>query len=142
MQVAHALFNAAQAEAPYPLRRVEPDAVVGDGDGEAVGEAADRHRDARRARVAHAVGERLLDRAVDAGAMLLGQEIEVAVDGELDRHAEAPAEVAHVPLERGLEAEVIEHARPEAECEVADGADHVVHELPAFGDGSGDPVVP
>ena len=61
--------------------------------------------------------------------MLIGQEIEVAVDRELDRDAEATAEVAHVPLERGLEAEVIEHARPEAEREVADGADHVVDEL-------------
>ena len=76
--------------------------------------------------------------AVDARAVLLGQEIEVAVDGELHRHAEAAAEVAHVPLERGLQAEVVEHARPQAEREIAHRADHVVDELPALGDRAGD----
>ena len=142
MQLADALLDAAQAEAARPLRRIEPDTVVGDRHSEAVGLTADGHRDVRRARVADAVGERFLHGAVDAGAVLFRQEIEVAVDGELDRHAKAPAEVAHVPFERGLEAEVVEHARPQAEREIADRADHVVYELPALGDGTGDAVGP
>ena len=73
--------------------------------------------------------------------MLFRQEIEVAVDRELDGDAEAAAEVSHVPFEGGLQTEVIEHARAQAEREITNRADHVVYELPALGDGTSHAVV-
>ena len=48
--------------------------------------------------------------------------------------AVAGGEVPHVPFERRLQAEVVEHARPQAEREIADRAEHVVDELLALGD--------
>ena len=54
---------------------------------------------------------------------------------QLDVHAVAAREVADVPLERRLQPEVVEHAGPEAERQVADGAEHAVDQPSAFGDG-------
>ena len=93
----------------------------------------DAHVERGRAGMANAVGQRFLHGAVDAGAMLVGQGVEIAVDVEIDRHAVAAGEVAHVPLERGLQPEVVEHARPQTEREIADRAHHVVDELAALG---------
>ena len=87
-----------------------------------------------RVRMTDAVGQRFLDDAIDAGAMLVAQRFERARHRQFDRYVGPAREVTRQPFERGLEAEVVEHARPQAERQVADGVDHVVHELPAFTD--------
>ena len=44
-------------------------------------------------------------------------------------------EIARVPFERGLDAPVVEHARPQPEREVANKPNHGVDEVPPLGDG-------
>ncbi len=118
--------------------RIQPDAVVDDQHAQLTVPGADVDADGPRLRVPHAVGHRLLDDAVDAGAVLVRQRVEVAVDLELDVDRVAAREVADVPFERGLQAEVVEHAGPQAEREVADGAEHVVDERLALGEPGAD----
>ena len=91
--------------------------------------------DACALRVPDAVGHRFLDDAVDAGAVACP----AARRGRRRSCSStstrvAAHEVADVPFERRLQAEVVEHARPQAEREVADGAEHLVDELLALGD--------
>ena len=87
VQLADALFDAAQSKAAGALRRIEADAVVGNGHGRLSARRLTETAmwDARA--VANAVGQRLLHRAVDARAMLLRQVVEIAVDGQFHGHA-------------------------------------------------------
>ena len=79
-ELADAFLDAAQPEPGLVPRDIEPDAVVHDRDVEASASAGHRDADAGGGRVPDAVGQRFLDDAVDAGAMLVGQLVEVAVD--------------------------------------------------------------
>jgi hypothetical protein len=57
---------------------------------------------------------------------------------QIDVHVEALADIAGEPLERRLKAQVVEHAGAQAEREISDGSEHLVHEMPALDDGSAD----
>ena len=91
--------------------------------------------------MADAVRERLLDRAVDAGAMAIGEGVEVAVHQELDVEAAAARDVPDVPFQRGAQAEIVEHAGAKPEREIANRAKHPVHEALGLGDRGADPRV-
>ena len=129
MQFLDTLLDAAQAEARARAPRIEPDAIVAHGYVDVIRVAADADRNRPRVRVPHAVGQRFLDRAIDAGQELIGQRVEVAEDVEPDVDAVALREVTHVPFEGGLQAEIVEHAGAKAEREIADGTEHLIDEL-------------
>lgn len=102
---------------PAPFLWIESDSVVRDQHLEVIGCAAYPHVHARRRGVADAIGERFLHRPVDTRAVGIRKVVEVAVDVELRRHVIASGEVPHVPFERRLQPEVVEHARPKSERE-------------------------
>jgi len=116
-------------------RRVQSHPIVDDQHTQLTIARADVDPNRLGLRVPDAVRHRLLNDAIDAGAMLVGQRCEVAVHPKLRADRIAAREVADVPFQRGLQPEVVEHARTEAEREIANRAHHVVHEVAALGDG-------
>ncbi len=132
MKFLDALFNATKTEAVAAPRRIQADAIVGNRHVQPIVLAGDAHLDGPCRGVPDAIGERLLNRPIHACSISVRQGIEIAVHGELDVHAVAAGEVAHVPFKRRLQAEVVQHARPETKCEIPDRAKHLVHQLPAF----------
>ena len=66
--------------------------------------------------------------------MRVGKRVEVAVRGEVDGEAVAAAHVTDVPLERRLEAEIVQHARRRPSDEVPHRPHDVVDQLTAFRD--------
>src|SRR6476620_7433206 len=97
--------------------------------------AADAHRDRPRLCVPDAIRERFLNGPIDARSMAIGYRLEVPFDDQLDVHSRPLHEIADVPLEGRLEAEVVEHAWTKTEREIAYRPAHLIHECPAFGDG-------
>src|SRR3954469_11958 len=87
------------------------------------------------------VGQRFLDGPVDAGAVWIRQGVEITGHADVDIDPVTPREIANVPLERRLQAEIVEHAGAQPEREMADGADHAVDQAAAFGDGGADAMV-
>ena len=127
VELLHALLDAAQPEAVAAPRRRQADAVVGHRHVEPIAgrPCGDADVDPRRARVPDAVGQRLLDGPIDTEPVRVRELVQASGDIELDVQAVARGEVAHVPLERRLETEIVEHARSQPEREVAHGAEQL-----------------
>ena len=137
----HALFYASQAKTAAAPRRIEPDAVVADGDRQPIVIPGHAHADRARVRVSHAIGQRLLDRAKHAGPIAIGQGLQVAARVEIHVDAVPVTHVANEPFEGGLEAEIVEHARAKPEGEIAHRPEHLIDQPAALGDrGSDVPV--
>src|SRR5688500_11486016 len=117
MELPYALLEAAEAEAAAWRPRVEADAVVDDRDLEPIGVSGNPELDVCRSRMPGAVRERLLDDTIDAGTVLVRQSLEIALDREVDAQPRPACEVADVPFQGCLQAEIIQHARPQSQSE-------------------------
>src|SRR5262249_38493744 len=73
------------------------------------------------ARVARAVAKRFLRNSKNAGAVRVGQVARGIFSADFDRESRAVADFTCLPFERGDEAEIIEHRRPQREGDAADG---------------------
>ena len=73
--------------------------------------------------------QRFLNHAIHACLIPIRQRVDAPLDVQLDVDAKPARRIADVPLERGAEATVVEHAGPESERQIAHRAEHLVHEL-------------
>jgi hypothetical protein len=79
-----------------------------------------------RIRMPYRIGQRFLNHPIETRAVLVWQSIEVALDPEIDRDRVPPSKVPNEPFERGLQAEVIQHAGTQAQREVPNGPKHAI----------------
>src|SRR4029079_11438823 len=114
LQFLDALFHPLQPEAERPPRRIESPPIVGHRDLQPAALARQLNDDACRLGVPDAVGQGLLDDAVDTRPLRVRRGGGVRIDVQLDHEAGAAGHVAKEPLERRLEAEIVEHAGTQA----------------------------
>src|SRR5215203_6786096 len=119
-QLADPLFDPAKAQPDSLSLGRDPSAIVAHRHIEPVIASRDGHADRSGRGVPDTIRQRFLDDAVDAGAVLVRKWGEIPGDVQLHGNAVAAIEVADVPFECGLKAEVIEHAGAEPEGEIAD----------------------
>src|SRR4029434_9974796 len=108
------------------LRGIETDAVVGDAKNPASVVAPERDGDVLRARVFADIGERLLRDPVQRDAGRRGQHEIVVMELDAAGHPKPLLEFQALPLERGPDAEVIEHRWTEVLDDPALDLDRVV----------------
>src|SRR5688572_30803748 len=106
-------LDTGQAKSAVIGRRRHADAVVAYRYVEPRAPAHHLHFDLRRGGVFRAVRQRFLHDTIYTRALRVGQPLEIAVDGKIDRHVIPPRELARLPGERGLETEIVEHAGPQ-----------------------------
>ena len=133
MKLTDALLDPEKADAAR-LCGIESDAVVDDGQMNRVLLVSQHDLDPRRPGVPRAVRERLLHHTIHARAVLIGKRAELSDHGQLHRGAETTAEIAGEPFQRRLQAEVVEHARAQAHCQVADRSKDRVEQPGSFAD--------
>src|SRR5262245_50313807 len=133
MELFDAFLDAPQTQTIGTSRGIETDPIVGHRYVEPILVADDAHSDRPRLRVPDAIGEPLLDGSIDTGPVAVGERIDIAIDRQVDVGVVPVGEVAHVPFQRGSQAEVIQHARTQAERQIADGAEHAVNQFLALG---------
>jgi hypothetical protein len=136
-----ALLESPEAQAIAPQCKIKSDPVVGHRDSQSVVMAGHVHFDRVRLGVPDAIGQRFLYGSIDTRLVPIRQSVELSAHVQLDVHSVPPRDVAHVPFQRGPQAKVIEHAGPKTQCEIADGAEHLVDQQFAFGHCRAEPRV-
>ena len=120
-QMTDPLFHAEDAQTPRTLR-IEAAPVVKDAQQNLPGFAADSHLDGVGLGVARAVVERLLHHSIDTRLVFL-RKLTGEFALQLHMHAGTLGCFAGLPIERGDQAEVIQHRRPKQQRHVANFVD-------------------
>src|SRR5689334_3540119 len=109
-QTAYALLHAEQTEAAHRFL-IEADAVVLDGEQHTIAGILHGNIQGPGAGVARGVVERLLHKPINAGFVLVGQIVAVFAGIDPDVESGPLAHFASMPVERGHEAEIVQHGR-------------------------------
>src|SRR5262249_46229804 len=125
--------NATETQSGPPTSGIESDPVITDRNPEFVIASDHIDGDSLCIGVPDAIGQRFLNCPVHARSMAIGKAVEFSFYRQIDVRTVTTREVAHVPFERGLETEVVQHTRPKAEREIAYRPKHAVNELLALG---------
>ena len=126
--MSHALLNSQQSH-PFFVTGIEALSIVSHRKQQPRRLLLHGNRHIARAGVLHAVVQRLLHHAVDAGLVLFGQVLGHVFGDHLHPHAAALRDLARLPFERRDQSQIVQHRRPQQQRHVAHHADGAFHQL-------------